>query len=62
MLMFVCSYVACCRALAVGEQGKMEVARDEFWTHIDPLSQDRVIDVRIGVARLLNIVCGKYYD
>lgn len=40
----------------------MEVARDEFWKHIMPLSQDRVIDVRIGVARLLSEVCGKYCD
>ncbi|KAF8488785.1 armadillo-type protein [Gautieria morchelliformis] len=55
------TYVACCRALVEGEQGKLEVAKDEFWEHIVPLSQDKVTDVRIGVARLLGIVCDKFY-
>ncbi|KAF8580913.1 hypothetical protein K439DRAFT_1619480 [Ramaria rubella] len=55
------TYVACCRALVDGENGEAEVAREDFWENIIQLSQDSVIDVRIGVARLLGEVCDKFY-
>lgn len=58
--MFGYSYVACCHAMAEGEHGKMEINRDDFWKHIVLLSEDRVIDVRIAVARLLGVLCGTY--
>lgn len=51
-------YVECCRALVESEDGAAEVARDDLWAHIDRLSADNIIDVRIGVARLLGVICG----
>ena len=59
-LIFPYSYIACYCALAEGEQGKAEIARDDFWKRLVPLSQDNVIDVRIGVARLLGVLCGEF--
>jgi hypothetical protein len=59
MIPFWASYVACYRALVESEHGKDEVARDEFWDRIVHLSKDRVVDVRIGVARLLGVICGE---
>lgn len=55
------TYIACCSALVEGEMGASEIAREEFWVNISHLSQDKMLDVRIGVARLIGLVCEKHY-
>jgi len=55
------TYVSCCAALVKGELGTLEVSRDEFWANIDSLSRDAMLDVRIGVARLIGLICEKYF-
>lgn len=42
------------------EDGDAEIVRDDLWENIDLLSGDSVIDVRIGVARLIGVICGNY--
>jgi hypothetical protein len=42
-----------------GDDGRsVGVADDAFWRTIMPLADDNVIDVRIGVARLVGVICG----
>jgi len=52
-------YISCCLALVEGDMGSSEITREEFWDNISHLSQDPMLDVRIGVARLIGLICGK---
>ncbi|GJJ12075.1 hypothetical protein Clacol_006316 [Clathrus columnatus] len=53
-------YVACLCALVDKSGGETELLKNNFWETIDRLSQDDMTDVRIGVARLMGILCEKY--
>ncbi|KAF8522216.1 ARM repeat-containing protein [Hysterangium stoloniferum] len=55
------TYVACCGAVIAGPNGKLKSLGDDFWTHISQLSQDHMLDVRIGVSRLVGVICDKFY-
>ncbi|KIJ34695.1 hypothetical protein M422DRAFT_263260 [Sphaerobolus stellatus SS14] len=54
------TYIACCSALIEGEMGPSEVVREDFWRNLGQLSQDSMLDVRIGVARLIGSISEKH--
>ncbi|ELU44229.1 RRM/R3H domain-containing protein [Rhizoctonia solani AG-1 IA] len=52
-----CSFLASCRALVQGGQGDSILKDSRFGPSIVPLAQHSVIDVRIGLGRLMTAIC-----
>jgi hypothetical protein len=53
------SYVACQQALVFSDEGADLVTEDDFWRVLMQLGTDPIVNVRIGVARLVGIICGE---
>ncbi|KAH7341419.1 armadillo-type protein [Rhizoctonia solani] len=54
------TFLASCRALVQGGQGKYILDDSRFGPSVVPLAQHSVIDVRIGLGRLLTAICENY--
>jgi len=52
----ICRFVSACYILL---QGNNLPESDDLWSTISTLSRDKVIDVRIGVSRLVSETCGQ---
>jgi serine/threonine-protein phosphatase 4 regulatory subunit 1 len=44
-----------------GADGATLVTEVAFWRALRTLAADRIVDVRIGVARLVGIICDRFY-
>jgi len=55
------TYVACSHALLENAQGHELVNNPQFSSAISSLAEDAVVDVRIGVARLVGVTCELYF-
>ncbi|KDQ13120.1 hypothetical protein BOTBODRAFT_33728 [Botryobasidium botryosum FD-172 SS1] len=55
------TYIACCQALVLSKHGDEEIRRTSLWDSLLVLAVDPIIDVRIGVARLIGVICMKQY-
>jgi hypothetical protein len=54
------SFLACALELAQGPRGVEEITKPDLWDALTRLSLDRVVDVRIGVGRLVASACGVF--
>ncbi|KAG8937098.1 hypothetical protein FRC02_006298 [Tulasnella sp. 418] len=55
------AFTSACTALLVADHAHRLVNSDEFWSCLRSLSDDAVIDVRIGLARLVATLCERLY-
>lgn len=54
------SFLACALELVQGPRGIEEIAKPDLWDALARLALDRVVDVRIGVGRLVASACGAF--
>jgi hypothetical protein len=63
VLVVLCShvfrFVSCALSLAQTVKSGKELERLPIWKLVKSLAQDSIVDVRIGIARLIANVCGK---
>ncbi|EIN07478.1 ARM repeat-containing protein [Punctularia strigosozonata HHB-11173 SS5] len=56
------TFVACRQALVLAPGGESTLADSHFWKLIGQLADDQITNVRIGVARLLGIICDRFFS
>lgn len=55
------TYTTCCVAIYSDDRGYSELGRPEMWQALSLLAHDRIVDVRIGVARAVGGLCDLHY-
>lgn len=55
-----CRFVACFQSIITSEGGETVLADEQFWECFAALADDPIVDVRIGVARLVGILYGEH--
>ncbi|EJD53078.1 ARM repeat-containing protein [Auricularia subglabra TFB-10046 SS5] len=55
------TYTTCCVAIYSDDRGFSELGRPEMWQALSQLAHDRIVDVRIGVARAVGGLCDLHY-
>ncbi|KAG8904714.1 hypothetical protein FRB99_001300 [Tulasnella sp. 403] len=55
------TYIAVCQALLLAHDCEEDLRSDECHELFSRLSVDNVVDVRIGLSRLIAVICEKYY-
>lgn len=55
------TFVTCEQALLLSDHRDVVLLDEDFWETMSTLSRDSVVDVRIRVARLLEIIAGMFF-
>lgn len=56
------TYISCQEALVLSDAGPTLVTDTELWRTLATLAKDNVVDVRIGVSRLVRLIVEKFFQ